>query len=543
MRFTKETIEVKARISEFDTVRRHVEEKLAKAGVSDGLIDENILVLEEVFVRVVDSINDEDRNISITTYKRLSDVLIYIEYDGARFTLDFHGDDESENFGAAIINKFEDKISWQYRRKHNLITIQVENVSDRIFTRCILSVLLAVLVFLALNALLDTAHQQMLLIDYINTIESLFGNAMLMISAPLTYLSLVSNLTDIRLYSTYKKGMFGLLTKVIGTSAITLLLSGVYYFLTTSMMSLNIIQGYEINQAGATGSEGVTMDIVNMVPKDFLSPFTDISPLPLLIIAVISATALTTMNKNFETMKAINDAFYSFFCRVLSIIMAFLPIAVFLATLDLLLTTGLRGFMYQLIFILVSYAGIAVMMIYYMLRLVNHGIAPFAFVKEVFPAMKENFIINSTMNSIPYNERFLSKTFKIRIGLLDDEMPVFSKINLEGNCFILFFSGLVIQNVVGERMSVPQFLIMALLVLILSLGAPNHAGSIMIGLIIIFSYIGVSGALISVPIFCEAILGKSVTLINTFGNYVTIAIDAKNDGCFIQKKDTEKNKG
>lgn len=533
MRLAKETIEVKANTREFDTVRKHVEERLAKAGVSDGLIYENILVLEEVFVRVVDYINNDDKIITIATYKRFSEVHINIEYDGARFALDLNSEDESD-LGAAILNKFEDKISWGYQRKHNLITIQVENVSDSAFLKCILAVPLAILVFLAMTALLAEEQQRLLLIDYVYKIESMFGNAMLLISAPLTYLSLVSNLTDIRMYSTYKKGMSGLFTKVIGTSAITLLLSGVYYFFVTSVLSLNI-EGYEIYQTGTTGTDSAVMDVMNMVPKDFVSAFTDISPLPLLFIAVVSAAALTTMNKNFETMKAVNDAFYSFFCKVLDIIMTFLPVAVFLATLDLLLTDGIRGFEYQLIFILVSCAGIALMLLYYMLRLYRHGISPLAFVRATLPAMKENFKIDSTINSIPYNERFLSKTFKIRIGLLDDEMPVFSKINLEGNCFILFFSGLAIQHVVGESMSVPHIFIMALLVLVLSLGAPNHAGSILIGLLIIFSYIGVSVALISIPILCEAILGKSITLINTFGNYVTVAIDAKKSGCFTQK--------
>ncbi len=540
MRFAKETIEVKASTGEFDTVRRHVEGRLALAGVSDGLIYENILVLEEVFVRVVESINDRNRRVTIATYKRFNEVLINIEYDGARFTLDFNDADGSD-FGAAIINKFEDKISWQYRRKHNLITIQVENVSDSPFTRCILSMLLAVFAFLVMTAMLDEAQQQLLLIDYVYKIESMFGNAMIMISAPIIFLSFVSNMTDIRMYSTYTKGMSGLITKVVGTSAITLLLSGAYYFFATSLLSFNIMEGYEIYRSGSTESDNAMSAIMNMVPKDFISAFTDISPLPLLLIAVISATALTTMNKNFETMKAINDAFYSFFCKVLDIIMTFLPIAVFLATLDMLLTAGFRGFKYQLIFILVSYAGIAVMLLYYMLRLFIHGIEPLSFVRDILPAMKENFIINSTINSIPYNERFLSRTFKIRIGLLDEEMPVFSKINLEGNCFILFFSGLTIQSIIGKSMSVPQFFIMALLVLVLSLGAPNHAGSIIIGLLIIFSYVGVSGALISIPILCEAMLGKSITLINAFGNYVTVAIDAKNNGCFVQKKKAPAN--
>ncbi|MBQ0018213.1 MAG: cation:dicarboxylase symporter family transporter [Clostridiales bacterium] len=540
MRLTRETIEVKANISEFDTVRKHVEERLAKAGVSDGLIYENILVLEEVFVRLVNHINDKNKVISIATYKRLSEVLINIEYDGARFALDFNSEDENDP-GAAIINKFEDKISWEYQRKHNFITIQVESVSDSMFMRCILGVLLAVLVFLAMAALLSEEQRHVLLFDYVYKIEKMFGNAMFMISAPLTYLSLVCNLTDIRMYSTYKKGMAGLFAKVIGTSAITLFLSGIYYFLTICVITLNT-DGYRIYYAGTPELENSVMNILDMVPEDLIGAFTDISPLPLLFIAIVSAAALTTMNKNFETMKEVNDAFYSFLCKFLEIIMMFLPIAVFFATLDLLLTEGMHGLKYQLIFILISYAGIAIMMLYYVLRLVKHGIKPFAFVRDTFPAMKENFKINSTINSIPYNERFLSKTFKIKIKLLDDEMPVFSKINLEGNCFILFFSGLTIQHAVGRNMTVPQILLMAVLVLVLSLGAPNHAGSILIGLLIIFSYIGVPSVNISIPILCEAILGKSITMINTFGNYVTVAIDAKNNGCFVQKDKAPANK-
>ena len=86
----------------------------------------------------------------------------------------------------------------------------------------------------------------------------------------------------------------------------------------------------------------------------------------------------------------------------------------------------------------------------------------------------------------------------------------------------------------GTSIVLWEYVLIAMLVVFLSFGAPNQPGSILIGTIIIINYLNVP-RLIPVAIYCEVLLGTVQNLVNVVGDIVMVSIEsAKN-----QKKTKE----
>ena len=105
-------------------------------------------------------------------------------------------------------------------------------------------------------------------------------------------------------------------------------------------------------------------------------------------------------------------------------------------------------------------------------------------------------------------------------------LPMLAQINLDGNCFIITLIALMLMFTTGTGISWLDVAIVGLTVFFLSLGAPNQPGSILIGLLVIFSYMNALD-FVALAIFSEAILGPLLSVANAAGDIVTIAITEK----------------
>ena len=204
--------------------------------------------------------------------------------------------------------------------------------------------------------------------------------------------------------------------------------------------------------------------------------------------------------------------------------MLVLPGFCFLSFLHLLLEDGfaeLLGILMNWAFILL---GVGVLLALYALRLKLAGVGVIEFIRKIKSILKENIMINSAIDAVPFNIRQCSKIFGIKRNELEDSMPVLAQINLDGNCFIIMAIAMVL--IVSNGVTLPwwNYLLLAVLVIFLSFGAPNQPGSILIGILIIIQYLKIPNVLY-LAIYCEVLLGPVQNLVNVIGDIVMVAID------------------
>lgn len=72
-------------------------------------------------------------------------------------------------------------------------------------------------------------------------------------------------------------------------------------------------------------------------------------------------------------------------------------------------------------------------------------------------------------------------------------------------------------------------IVLGILVVFVSMGAPGQDGSLLIGLVVLFSFVGISTELISTVIYMEAITGRLLPVMNTLFDITTVVTEEKRD--------------
>lgn len=506
------------RKGDFGDARAYVENLLTRKGANDETSSETLLVFEALMKKLVGWGLGENTELEIAGVEKFGGYHIKIGFEGEVFGREEGPANSAED---QVLNAYGDKLAYNYSSGYNTIDISVIRGYSVSFRACIVAFLCAVVAYIPLGISLDTNGQNDLLANYVFPLETLYTNAMLMIGAPMTFFSLLKNLSDTYVVSHRNSGLRRLQARTLATSVFAIVLAFVAFLVQSPMLS---------DLAGLSSSFGGSLkrtfaDVVtSFIPPSIFEPFEAVSPIPLIGVALLSTYALCSSGKYFDTLRWAMMACYTLFSRMLHIVIAALPVFCFLAIMDVLLGSGYGSLVEIAIYLVAAGLGLLLLFAAYAIRLRVHGVEVIPFVRKLVPLLRENIKIGSAINAAPYNVRYCSKTFNMNREMLNRDLPVLAEINLDGNCFILVFFTLVFIFATSTELSWLNLVGLSLLVLFLSLGAPNQPGSILIGMLIITMYLNAS-KVICVAIYLEAFFGIMQNVINVIGDIVMVAIE------------------
>ena len=513
----------------FDEAKEFIENALKIEKIDSQHILETLLIFEELFIKICDDefCQKDDKRLTITIRKKLGEIRVLLDFKGNRFDIDCDLDAASNDSGVAILSRYQDRIGRRFMKRTNSISILARR-SNNAGIYCTIAFVAAFLTYVVLDLCLspDTMMQLSdrvyLTNNFLDITEQFFGNAMLMIAAPVTFFSLVTNITTVSVIGSQRIDLNRLIIKIVRMAFVAILAALVYFFLANNFIKWISYKTMVFDVVGELNSETLTNNIASIIPRDLFSAFTSISPLPLLFLGIFTAVAIISMNKHFFTIKTITDSLYTLFTRMLSIIMLFLPLIVYCSFLDSLLENGYRLILYIGFLILLSAIGILIMFACKCLVITFKGGSLLYFIKACLPAISKNFVINSSIDAIQYNIRFCNRVLKVRNEILTVDIPVLAQISLSGNCFILMFFTLVCMMGASVPFSASNLIILSISVVAMSLSAPNQPGSFFLGMIIILNYLSIPLMSVSMVFFMEAVVGRFLSLLNSFGDIVTV---------------------
>jgi Na+/H+-dicarboxylate symporter len=209
---------------------------------------------------------------------------------------------------------------------------------------------------------------------------------------------------------------------------------------------------------------------------------------------------------------------------MLTVVMFTLPFFCFLATLSVLMINGAANLMILLELIIIIALSLIVISAFYLVRLIIGKVKIKTFVRHLPALLWENFKISSVIDAVPFNIRYCSRKYGYNRVRLSQKLPILAQTNLDGNCFLITLISMSFIFLLGIEISWLQIIVIALLILFLSVGAPNQPGSIMIGMLIITLYLKADQLMI-IAIFSEVLFGWIQNIINVLGDIVTVAIE------------------
>ena len=499
-----------------------VESLLADKQVNDGTVKQTLLIFDTLMHKLVDWGLEDGAELEITGTDLLGEFRIKVAFEGKVFVREKESADSIED---QILDAHDDKLDYSYHLGRNEISISVSRGHRSSLLICTIAALCAVVVYLPLGFFIDEQQQYSLLKDYVFPLETMYANAMLMIGAPMTFFGLLKNLTDTYVVSQRSSGVRELQTKMLATSAFAILLAFVMFFALSVPLTVMLDNLY-----GATSVLGGTVDrtfadvVTSLVSPSIFEPFAAVSPVPLMVVALLFTYALCSAGKYFDTLRYAMMACYTLFSRMLHLVIVVLPLFCFLAMMDLLLDVGIVALAETLCYFVAACLGIMMLLATYAIRLRASGVRVIPFARKLGPLLRENLKIDSAINAVPYNTRFCVKVFNMDRKMLEHYLPVLAEINLDGNCFLLAFFTLAFALIMETSLSWLSVIGLAVLVLLLSLGAPNQPGGLLIGMLIIAAYLG-SADQLCIAIISEAFFGGLQNLINVIGDIVMVAIE------------------
>ncbi len=515
---TVNSIELTATEENFNEALLFFRQKLDEENISKEIEMETMLVLEALFHNLLEQEIGPKTMVSLSCRNSLGNIQIKIGFEGKMaylYTME-DGDFQPED---QILRAYEDRIGCSYHSGYNTFQINVRRNHRRTFLYCAVGIICAVIVFLLLKNLTTRKEQIQLLANIIVPIEQLFWNVVFMIGAPVTFFSLVKNLMDTYILADRYSGVRKLRGKAIVTAVIMILIAVGMGFL--------LLSRFRVSPDENSGSAMSTFShlISEAVPSSIFEPFATSSPIPLLILALIVTVSLSSAGRYFEKLKTAVDIGYSVFSRMLSLVLFAFPFFIFVAVLDLLLLGNLDALLPLLHGILLILAGTPAVLLFYLIRLKVGGVRIRPFLKILPPLLLENCRINSSIDATPFNIRYCVRHYGMNRKRLERSLPVLAQTMFDGNCYTLMSVGILLSFELGMG-TWYNLLVLALLVIFLSLGAPNQPGTFLVGAFIILKYLGYDGAgLMYVAIFCEACLGIVQNLINVMGDIVTVTIE------------------
>lgn len=502
-------LEVHAVEEEFGAAEIFVESLLDGRIRSEHIIGQAKTVFDALFHSILLQEYDKNTVLQLSGKSMLGNVDLVVRFEGKRF--DPTADDGMLGLEAKILEGYSDKIAYAYRSGCNSIRISVRKGPTQSLAFCVIGIVLAILTYIPIGLLVDEQGKQALLSDYIFPLEQLFANAMIMLGAPVTLFSLLKNTTDAYIVRDGNSRAKDLQIKAIATSVVAILLAFVMGALVSVLLGDSLVSHIAEEAAGVNWS--FAEFVKPIVPSSIIAPFDDISPFPLIFVSLLAVYAMRSVGPQFDTLKLGIDVGYALFSRMLHGVMAVLPLACYLAFLDVMLQGGFMELWTVAEYILLSILCTGALFLTYIIRLRVSGVNVADFLKKLPPLIRENYRIGSSIDAVPFNIRYCVRNYGMTRSLLERSLPTLAQVNLDGNCFLIMLITMLYFFGPAVDLSPASILVVAILILFLSLGAPNQPGSILIGSLIIISYLG-SFEMLPAAIYLEVFLGGIQNSIN-----------------------------
>ncbi|MBR3642977.1 MAG: cation:dicarboxylase symporter family transporter, partial [Parasporobacterium sp.] len=316
------TIEVTASMEQFEEAGSFIRQRLEQNLINKEIITETMLVFEALFHNLLEQGFNEDTLVTIRTKKTFGELNITIGFEGKAFV------QSSEDPALCspedlIINAYGDRIAYSYSAGYNNIRIVTKRNYQQVFLFSIVAIVLGIIVSIPIHYTIDIESLINVETQVTFPLIRLFSNAMLMVGAPVTFFSLLKNLTETYVVSQRYSSARRLQIKVIITSVISVVLAFAVSLFVSALFMHH--EGYLEGMGGFEGAPAFSEMISELVPDSIIKPFTTLMPFPLIVVALLITYALCAAGKYFDSLKRAIDACYTLFSNLLQVVMFTLP--------------------------------------------------------------------------------------------------------------------------------------------------------------------------------------------------------------------------
>ena len=513
-----------------------IEETLKELRVKKRDLLEALLISEETMLLLGEHA-PEDASIKITITRSMGVPRIRLVIPGTPVTLDDHlgtvsidqlGEETENAIRSVMLRSYADSIKYRHSRSENFLTI-VTGIPERILaTRTVASIVLAVITAVLLRQMLPDEVIRWISINLLNPMENLFISALMCITAPAVFVSITCSMFRFEGFSELGRSGKTVVAIYLMTSVVAAIIGvGIFSLFRPGEIGILTLQ------AGSGTTEGFSfLAILEMlIPPNIVEPFISVNSLQLMVIAMAIGTALTMSGKRVRHLKVLLEELDVLCGKVSSLVMYMVPVVVYCSIANTMLSSRVEVLLATAELIPALIAGVAALLLMYCLILmVAARLNPIPFWKKYVPAMKSIFLKGSSVAAIPINMRISRRHLGVPRSICAFSIPLGATINMDGNCVCLTIISLFFARSCDIAFGTNELIVLLLLVLILSLGAPIAPGTLILCMVTLLTQMGIDISVISLVIGINFALEMVLGLVNSIGNVVVALLVARKEG-------------
>ncbi|WP_017185906.1 cation:dicarboxylate symporter family transporter [Alkalibacillus haloalkaliphilus] len=288
-------------------------------------------------------------------------------------------------------------------------------------------------------------------IPYVEPFGDLLLRLLMFLILPLILFTLIVGINQAHIRDVGRMG-----GKVFGYYAVTSAMAIIVGLAVASLFSPG--QGMTLDGGEAyetTEHPGVANVLLNIVPDNIVTAFTELNLLGIIFTALVFGIAISYLrsSENFsqsgETLYNIIEALNEATFKIMHVILQYVPIGVFAIIATTVASHGMGTIISLGEFVLVLYVALFVQLVLYLIILKFTGSSPLQFLKSARTPMLTAFVTQSSAGTLPLTMDAARK-MQLHKSLYSFSLPFGATINMDGAAIRIAVSAVFASMVIGQ---------------------------------------------------------------------------------------------
>lgn len=365
--------------------------------------------------------------------------------------------------------------------------------------------------------------------DYVLTpAKTMYLNALKLVVTPVVFFSIAASIAGISDYKAYGRVGAKVVLLYMFTSAAAILVGLGLAFLLSPGTGVTLVSSAG-DYAPEPVSLSVTDTIINLIPSDPISPFSQGNMTQIIFLALLLgyAAGLMEQKSGISYIRRGISVLDQLFRTVSGFILRLIPLGTFCAVALLALDIDLQTLFGLAALIGTVLLGTCIMLcLYGLLFYLVTGLSPLLLLKKALPSLTSFALLCSTSAVLPQTIRTCVDRLGIDPEICTFSLPLGSTINMDGACVYLTVCTVFLAQMYGITLTPALILQLGLTTLLLSVGAPPMPGSGFICLSVLVMQLGLPVESIGLLLGIDQLMSMCRTVTNGAGDIVCTAVVA-----------------
>lgn len=487
-----------------DTRIKEAERFLSEANVDGRDVIRIRLAMEEALLNY-QKLLGETESFSLRCVKRLGRLRIELSVPGARY--DPFAGEEGDEILRGILAGMGIAPVWQYKNGANQIIFTPRRRKPSQILLLTAAVVSAA-VCGGLCTLLPESIRSFLSVQLVAPIFNAFMGLLTAIAGPMIFLSVV--------WGVYSIGDTATLSKVGKRMILRFLLMS---FLLTLLAGAAMLPFFPLAGSGGSSFDfsQLLQMVLDIVPGNFFTPFTEANPLQIIFVAVVIGLAMLVLGAKTSTVAAFVEQSNSVVQLIMEAVSGMIPFFVFGSIFNLILSGSISMLLQSSKLLPIMLLGhVLVCAVYLLLVCARKRVSLPVFAKKVAPTFLIGLSTASSAAAYSTNVECCEKKLGIDRQIINFGIPLGQVVFMPGASVIFLSAGLCMAEVYGVPIS-PTWLISALLItVVLAVAAPPVPGGALTCYTMLFLQLDIPSEAVAITIALNVILEFFGTAVDLF---------------------------